>query len=386
MAEPTTLRRRVYEVLEGGDRQTWLSRAIVAGLILLILVNVGSAIFETVPFIRPAHETLFVGVELVSLVVFGIEYVLRLWICVEDPRARGVSPLKARLRYAITPAAIVDLIAILPFFVLIFDDADVRTMVLVRLVRLLKLGRYSTGFQSLMAAVKQERHALIASLMVLASVVLISAALAYIAERQAQPDAFGTMPEAIWWAVVTVTTVGYGEVIPQTTAGRIIGGITMITGILMIALPVAIIGSSFAEVVRQRSFVVTFGLIIRMPVFSDLDAKTLHGLFPLLRAMTFEPGSAVIEPGLGDDKLYLVAEGLVEVDLPGNRLHLSFGELFGVDAQTTDGPVPATAVTRAKLLAIERSEIIQLNYRHPELADRLRPSYAAPDQGAHTGA
>ena len=145
MAEPTMLRRRVYEVLEGGDRQTWLSRAVMAGLIALILVNVGSAILETVPFIRPAHETLFVGIELVSLVVFGIEYVVRLWVCVEDPRARDMHPWKARFRYALTPAAIIDLVAILPFFVLIFDDADVRTMVLVRLVRLLKLGRYSTG-------------------------------------------------------------------------------------------------------------------------------------------------------------------------------------------------------------------------------------------------
>ena len=223
-------------------------------------------------------------------------------------------------------------------------------------------------------------------MLILASVVLVSAALAFIAERKAQPDVFGTMPDAIWWAVVTVTTVGYGDVIPQTVAGRVVGGITMITGILMIALPVAIIGSSFAEVVRQRSFVVTFGLIIRMPAFSDLDAKTLHHLFPLLRAMTLEPGSAIVEPGFGDDKLYLVAEGLVEVDLPRDQLHLSFGDMFGVDSQTKDDPYPATAVTRVKLLAIERMEIIQLTFRHPELADRLRPSYAKSAEGADSGA
>lgn len=369
------LRRRVFEIIEGGGRQTVLSRLFSAFLIALIMINVISAVFETVPTLSRALTDLFWWIEAVSLAVFTLEYIVRLWICVEHPRARGVPAWRARFRYIFTPAAIIDLIAIVPFFIVLAGGADVRTMVLIRLMRLFKLGRYSTGFQSLYEAIRRERQALLASLLVLSSVVLVSASLAYIAERDAQPDEFGTIPDAIWWAVVTVTTVGYGQTVPVTAAGRIIAGITMITGILMIALPIAIIGSSFAEVVRQRSFVITFGLVIRMPMFASLGSDVLHDLLPLLRAMSVEAGTAIVEPGEGEDALYSIAEGLVELDEPEGRRRLSVGDSFGASADINDKstPCPALALTRVKLLAIDRIDLIHLVARFPSLAHRLRP-------------
>lgn len=369
------LRRRIFEIIEGGGRQTLLTRLFSAFLITLIMVNVISAVFETVPTLSRALTDLFWWIEAVSLAVFTLEYVVRLWVCVEHPRARGVPAWRARLRYIVTPAAIIDFIAIAPFFIVLMGGADVRTMVLIRLMRLFKLGRYSTGFQSLYEAIQRERQALLASLLVLTSVVLVSASLAYIAEREAQPDEFGTIPDAIWWAVVTVTTVGYGQTIPVTIAGRIIAGVTMIAGILMIALPIAIIGSSFAQVVRERSFVVTFGLVIRMPMFASLSSDVLHDLLPLLRAMSVEAGTAIVEPGEGDEALYSIAEGLVELDEPDGRRRLSVGDSFGASADITDKstPYPALALTRVKLLAIDRIDLIHLVARFPALAQRLRP-------------
>ncbi|MCB1495541.1 MAG: ion transporter, partial [Bauldia sp.] len=273
------------------------------------------------------------------------------------------------------PSAIIDFIAILPFFIVVFGGADVRTMVLIRLMRLFKLGRYSTGFQSLFEAIRRERHALLASLLVLMSVVLVAATLAYIVEHQAQPEDFGSIPQALWWAIETVTTVGYGDVVPKTPVGHVIGGITMITGILMIALPIAIIGSSFAEVIRQRSFVVTFGLVVRMPMFARLSTDVLHDLLPLLRAMTVEAGTPIIEPGQGDDALYGIAEGVVEIDAPDGRKRLTVGESFGASADIADRsrPSPALALTRAKLLVIDRIDLIHLVARYPGLAGRLKP-------------
>ncbi len=387
MDQPS-LRRRVFEVIEGGAQRALASRLFSGGLITLILLNVTAAVFETVPSLSVEFHHIFGWVEAVSLVVFAAEYLIRLWVCVEHPRARNKAAWRARLAYVMTPAAIIDFIAIVPFFVLAFGGADVRTMVLVRLMRLFKLGRYSTGFQSLFEAIRRERHALLASFLILTSVVLVSASLAYIAEREVQPEAFDTIPDAIWWAIETVTTVGYGDVVPKTLAGHIIGGITMITGILMIALPIAIIGSSFAEVMRQRSFVVTFGLVVRMPIFARLSSDVLHDLLPMLRAMTVEAGTAIVEPGEGDEFLYAIAEGVVELDVADGRRRLSVGETFGASADITDKtpPDPALALTRVKLLAIDRIDLIHLVARYPELAGRLKPGIQVEQQTARTDA
>lgn len=375
MAQPS-LRRQVFEIVEGGGRNDLLSRVFSSILVTLILVNVIAAVFETVPTMSTTYQTVFWWIESVSVLAFTIEYIVRLWVCVEHPRARDLSAWRARLDYVVTPAAIIDLIAIVPFFIVLFGGADVRTMVLVRLMRLFKLGRYSTGFQSLFEAIRRERQALLASFLVLTSVVLVSASLAYIAEREAQPEAFGTIPDAIWWALVTVTTVGYGETVPETLGGRLVAGLTMITGILMIALPVAIIGSSFAEVIRQRSFVVTFGLVVRMPMFAHLGASVLHDLLPMIRATVVEAGTTIVAPMDGAEALYTVAEGFVELDTPQGRLRLGLGESFGASADS-EAPTPhdaALALSRVKLLVISRIDLIHLVGRHPELADRLTPS------------
>ncbi|HMN87930.1 MAG TPA: cyclic nucleotide-gated ion channel [Bauldia sp.] len=387
MAQPAqrTLRRRAYDTLQGGHRRSAIPRVFAAALIILILVNVIAAVFETVPELVAAHGWVFHGIEAVSLAVFGAEYVVRVWASVEEPRAAGRSPLAARLRYAMTPAAIVDLLAVAPFFVrLLFPYVDIRVIVLLRLLRLFKLGRYSTGFQSLYEALRRERQALLASGLILVSVILVAASLGYLAEREAQPEAFGNIPKAIWWAVETVTTVGYGDVVPHTSAGRIIGGLTMVTGILMIAIPIAIIGSSFAEIARQRSFVATFVLVARLPLFATLDSRVLKDLVPLMRAETYDAGATMVGPGTIGDEVCVIADGIVEIDYPQGHRRLSTGEVFGASPDPAEIPVshPATALTLVKLLTIDRTDLARLIERYPELAARFRPDAGASDPKA----
>lgn len=376
-----SLRRRVFDLLERVDRHSRLPRIIAGGLVTLILINVVAAVFETVASLAVDYRWLFRAIEAVSLVVFSVEYVVRLWVSVEHPRARGRPAWRARLAYAVTPAAIVDLVAILPFFIEAFTDAHLRIIVLVRLLRLFKLGRYSTGFQSLFEALRRERQALLASFLILVSVVLVAASFAYMAERSTQPNGFGSIPEAIWWALATVTTVGYGDVVPKTALGRIVGGFTMISGILMIALPVAIIGSSFAEVVRQRSFVITFGMVARIPLFAEIGAQALSEMLPHLRAMTIEAGTVIVEPEQGDDALYVIADGVVEVNFSNSRRRLQANDSFGVapDPNTIEEHYSALALTRVKLLALDRVDLRHLVMRHPDLADRIRPAVLTPD-------
>jgi voltage-gated potassium channel len=374
------LRRRIFDLLERVDRHARLPRIISGALVALILVNVVAAVFETVAAYAAQYGWLFRTIESVSLVIFTFEYLVRLWVSVEHPRARGKPAWQARLAYAVTPAALVDLVSIAPFFVEAFTDAHLRIVVLIRLLRLFKLGRYSTGFQSLFEAVRRERQALLASFLLLISVVLVAASFAYMAERTAQPEAFGSIPEAIWWAMTTVTTVGYGDVVPKTALGRIVGGLTMISGILMIALPVAIIGSSFAEVVRQRSFVITFGMVARIPLFADIGSHVLGDVLPHLRAMTIEAGTVIVEPEQGDESLYVIADGVVEIDYSDGRRRLVANETFGAgpDPQSHDEHYSALALTRVKLLALDRIDLRHLVARHPELARRIRPAVLVP--------
>ena len=378
---PHALRRQVFDLLERVDRHARLPRIISGALVGLILVNVVAAVFETVASLAAEYRWLFRSVEAVSLVIFSVEYLVRLWVSVEHPRARGKPAWRARFAYALTPAALVDLVAVAPIFIEAFTDTHLRIVVLVWLLRLFKLGRYSTGFQSLFEALRRERQALLASFLILVSVVLVSASFAYMAERTAQPDAFGSIPDAIWWAMATVTTVGYGDVVPKTALGRIIGGFTMISGILMIALPVAIIGSSFAEVVRQRSFVITFGMVARIPLFAKMGSQALSELVPHLRAMTIEAGTVIVEPEQGDEALYVIADGVVEVDFARSRRRLVANEAFGIapDPETAGEHYSALALTRVKLLALDRIDLRHLVARHPELADRMKPAVLKAD-------
>jgi voltage-gated potassium channel len=371
-----SIRRRTFDLLEHVDRHARLPQVVAGALVTLILVNVVAAIFQTVPSLESEYAGLFFGIEAVSLVIFAAEYIVRLWASVEHPRARGKARWRARLAYAVTPAAIVDLLAIAPFFVDVLTDVHLRVVVLIRLLRLFKLARYSTGFQSLFEAFRRERQALIASFLIMVSVVLVSASFAYMAEHEVQPEAFGSIPAAIWWSMETITTVGYGDEVPRTVLGRIVGGLTMISGILMIALPVAILGSAFAEVVRQRSFVITFGMVARIPLFSEIGPQALSEMLPHLRAQTIEAGTVIVEPEGGDESLFVIADGTVEVDYTHSRRRLGPNEAFGAapDPAAPGEHYSAMALTRVKLLSLDRAELRHLATRYPELADRLKPA------------
>jgi voltage-gated potassium channel len=372
-ARTHSLRARVYNTIEAADHRSPHARIFRWALIGLIVVNVIAAILESVPEILADDRIVFRVVENFSLVAFSLEYVVRLWVAVEHPRYRGMPAWRARLTYAATPEALIDLVALAPFVAMHVFGLNLRVIILLRFLRLFKLARYSTGFLSLFEAMRRERHALLACLVILASVVMIAASLMYAVERDRQPDAFGTIPDAMWWAVTTVTTVGYGDVVPRSGIGRVIGGITMIGGILMLALPVAIIATSFAEVIRQRSFLVTYGMLARLPLFAELPADDLIEILPELRAVTAESGTLVVEPGGDWTALYVIAEGAVELDCAHERHRLESGEAFGgvtylhhfADARM------ARARSRSRLLVLDGADLDRLMESRPEFATRL---------------
>ena len=186
------------------------------------------------------------------MAVFSLEYVLRLWSCTDHPEFQ--QRIRDRVRYAVTPMALIDLLAILPAFVA-GDQLDLRFMRSVRLLRLarsLKFARYSTALQTLGAVVMAKRAELAITLLLAMVLLVCSAGGIYFAEHEAQPDAFSSIPAAMWWAVTTLTTVGYGDVYPITILGRVFGGLVALAGIGLFALPTGILAGGFAEEMQRR--------------------------------------------------------------------------------------------------------------------------------------
>ena len=246
------LRRRTYILLSPGARSgkglSWVNQCVAALILLSILI----AVLESEP---PLYQEFTYGFFLVEVGItsaFSIEYVARVWASAEDPR---FGPgLMGRLKYCISPAALLDLIAITPLFLSIVGSEAFlfRLLRLLRILRLAKLGRYSTAMSAIADAIRSRRYELAASLACAAVLLLVSSTFLYLLESEAQPETFGSIPRAMWWSISTLTTVGYGDVIPVTALGRVFGGVTAVIGIGLIAMPTGILAAAFSDAVARR--------------------------------------------------------------------------------------------------------------------------------------
>jgi len=246
------LRRRVYHMLGGEGHDETIVKILDYALVTLICVNCVFSVLESVEQLSIVHGHIFHAFDKFSVIVFSIEYLLRVWTAVEheDPHFRH--PVMGRLRFLFTPMAIVDLIAIAPFYLGIFFEVDLRAMRVLRLMRVFKLTRYSQAMTIMIAVLRQEARAIGALLFVFVVILTFVSSLMYLLEHLAQPRIFADIPSAMWWAVVTMTTLGYGDMVPVTALGRIIGACTAVIGVGMIALPAGVLASGFSEQVRIR--------------------------------------------------------------------------------------------------------------------------------------
>ncbi|MGK7877414.1 MAG: ion transporter [Xenococcaceae cyanobacterium] len=252
------LKQRIFTILEESNPDDLTSRLDDIFFCILIPIDVGAFILQTSETLSAQYGYLFEAIGIFAVTVFTIEYVLRLWICTVDPRFEH--PLWGRIRYVITPMALIDLLAILPFYVLlIFTNigfiASTRIFRLIRifrLFRLFKMGRYSESLKTLGRAIKAQREELVLTFVMVLMLLILASSLMFFAESEAQPEVFPSIPAAMWWGVVTLTTVGYGDIYPITPMGKFLGALLAFLGIGMFALPAGIVASSFIEEVERK--------------------------------------------------------------------------------------------------------------------------------------
>ncbi|MGA0045264.1 MAG: potassium channel family protein [Candidatus Kapaibacteriota bacterium] len=251
MSKYRSLRQWTYAMLD--ERSPAISALLVRWtLITVIVASVAVVIVGSIPEIRQSYGSWLVRIDLLVVVVFVAEYLLRLWSCVEDPRYDH--PVLGRLRYVTTPMAVIDVLAILPSVVPFFGYSlrTLRLARLLRLTRLLKLSRYVQALQMIREVVVAKRHPLVSSVFFISFLLVLSSALMYDAESVAQPDKFHSIPATMWWSAMTITTVGYGDVYPVTTFGKVLGALTAVLGLGLFAIPTGILVSGFAELVWKK--------------------------------------------------------------------------------------------------------------------------------------
>ena len=342
-------------------------------MVVLILGNVAAIVLETVKYINEFAGYYFHLFEIVSVTIFTVEYVLRVWSCCEDPSGKFKKPKSGRLKYMLTPMAIIDLIAILPFYLSAFFGIDLRILRLFRVLRLVKLTRYSPALNAVGATLKSQHRALTAALFVMVMALMFSSSIMYFFENEAQPEKFSSIPMAMWWGMATLTTVGYGDIYPITPIGQLFGIITMVVGIGMFALPAGIIATGFANEMEQMKFTVNWKLVSKVPFFKELDVTEISEIVSLLIPKTIPENYIIIKKGEEPSSMYFILSGQLEVNIGSGTVMLDPGEFFGEMAIVNNSVRTATVTskTECKLLELNSENLWYLMTTHSNLKNKI---------------
>lgn len=352
---------------------------------ITVISGLAAVVVETLSGLPAWLQLLTAAVNIAVAALFCVEWALRVYVAPEEWQTGG---RRARLHYLLSPTGLIDLLAAaaLPLGVAAGLRHDDQALFCV--IWILKFVRYSAGLSMVGRVILNERAALSSVLTVFCVVLLTSATLAHVLERERQPEAFGSIPAAMWWAIVTLTTTGYGDVIPLTVGGRIIGGFVMVSGIAVFAMWAGILANGFAVELRRRDFLRTWDLVSRLPLFADLGSTVISDIVRQLRVQEARAGTVVFRRGQIGDRMYFIVSGRVKVELKPTPIELGEGEFFGEFALITGAPRSATVtvIEDAELLVLDIADFRDLAVKRPELtkaihaeADRRRaPPPAAP--------
>ena len=366
-------RRRFYEILNVADYSDVPSRVFDIFLISLILLNVAAIILASVDRINGHYDRIFELIRDVSITLFILEYGARIWCVPEHPSRLYKKPVLGRLRYIFTPMMVTDFLAILPFLLGLPRSIDLRILRLFRLLSILRITHHSPALGILASVLKREIKSLVSVSVLMIVLLIIASTIVYYFEREVQPEAFASIPRAMWWGMATLTTVGYGDVVPHTVAGKGFGIVVMFIGIGMFAVPTGIIVSTFAQEIKRKDFIVTWNLVAHVPYFSRLDALEIARISELLRVSTAMHGEVIFHEGDIADSIYFVVSGDVEIATRPEPVYLSSGDFFGELSLINKSPRTATVIARSyvELLRLDVKDLETLLKSNPELWERI---------------
>ncbi len=245
-------RKRLFLTLDPSKKGGLPERIFEAILITTIILNIFVLIVSSIDEINKEYHSQLQAFEIFSILFFTVEYIARIYSIVEHPSYQH--PIKGRLKFIKSPIAIIDLLAFLPFY-LTFIPMDLRMLRIFRLMalfRMFKVARYISALDVIHKVVNDRKDQLVLILILIAFVLIVISSVMFYVENPAQPEAFSSIPATMWWGVSTLTTVGYGDIVPITTLGKILGGIFALTGIALYALPAGILSSAFYEMMYKK--------------------------------------------------------------------------------------------------------------------------------------
>ena len=280
-----TLRRQTHALLDPRSH-AHAARQIRALGVVLILIGIASVSTGTLERVGPLTSAVAATCTGIVAAVFFVEYLVRLWIAPEIARFHDSGPARARLRWAVSGEGLIDLLAVIPALATVSGGARLgaESAAVFVVLWVIKLATDAPGIELIGRVVRNNRSALSASMVLFFIVLFSSATLIHLLEGERQPESFGSIPASLWWAMVTLTTTGYGDVIPQSVPGRILGGAVMLCGIAVLALLAGILAMGFADEVRRREFARIWELVARVPFFADVGAIAISDIVARLRS------------------------------------------------------------------------------------------------------
>ena len=274
------IKKRTSELLSKANITDKPSQYVDTALFILILLNIIAVCLESIQDIGNKYQKSFYYFEMFSVFIFGIEYLLRVWSAPAREDLGESSSFIKRFKYIFSFTGLVDFIAIIPSIITYFGGLDLRWLRVLRLLRLLKISNYSSAIEDFFSAIMADWRSFSAALYLVLVALFLSSALMYIAENESQPDKFSSIPETMWWSLITLTTVGYGDVSPITPFGKIIGAFTAIMGVCTVALLTGIVASAFANQRAQKTAILEAEInqALSDGVISDMEAKKIEKL------------------------------------------------------------------------------------------------------------
>jgi voltage-gated potassium channel len=366
-------KQKLHNILELSHPGNRIGRIFDGFMICLIIANVIAIVLESEEDLHQAYGDFFNTFDAVSVAIFTIEYVLRVWSCTVNKAAGYDHPVFGRLKYMSSPIAIIDLLAFAPFYIHAIYAIDLRILRIFRLLRLLKLTRYSPALSIIWTVIVSQRRALTAWLLIIGMAMIFSSSIVYLFEHKAQPERFGSIPDAMWWAITTLSTTGYGDAVPVTGLGRIFGAITMLMGICMVALPTGVIATGFADEIKKHDFVINWRLVSMVPLFSRLDAVQIADIASLLTPLIVPPKFAIVRIDEEADSMFFIVSGKVEIEKHPHPVFLAEGDFFGEIGllKKRRRTAAVVALTQCRLLELKASDFWELADKHPSLRENV---------------